>query len=275
VKIFPHGGLWLEDRRVEGAMYEGHTIKKTTNIGIAKVRCSILSGFGILTIGDLKNMSAHTKQQIVEERKMTSDLLMKLQHNIKDAILGDAPAKFDHRKTDNPYKSMYGDEWNVEILKTAHFNKVKCIAEMVEHIVDKTREIMKDTKYENYFYFYHDALSQMTCRKTTAWMIMTGYINHWILPSSGVNSGTIYAKHPPGDSPEFMPLDTSLFGDAHACVNRHVMITEALSESDVNKFSLATPRRVASAYLRILNPVAALHQRESFRIARRGSQLWK
>jgi hypothetical protein len=56
------------------------------------------------------NMSAHTKQQIVEERKMTSDLLMKLQYNVKDAILGDAPAKFDHRKTDNPYESMYGDE---------------------------------------------------------------------------------------------------------------------------------------------------------------------
>jgi hypothetical protein len=120
VKILPHGGLWLEDRRVEGAIYEGDKIKKTTNIGIAKVRCSILSCYGIVTIGDLKNMSAHTKQQIVEERKMTSDLLMKLQYNVKDAILGDAPAKFDHRKTDNPYESMYGDEWNVEILKTAH-----------------------------------------------------------------------------------------------------------------------------------------------------------
>jgi hypothetical protein len=127
---------------------------------------------------------------------------------------------------------------------------------MVEHIVDKTREVMKDTKYENDFYFYHDALSQTTCRKTTAWMIMTGYINHWILLSSGVNSGTIYAKRPPGDSPEFMPLDTSLLGDAHACVKRHVMITEAFSESDVNTFSLLTPRRVASVYLRILNPVS-------------------
>jgi hypothetical protein len=205
-------------------------------------------------------MSAHTKQKNVEERKMTSDLLKKLQYNVKDAILGDATAKFDHRKTDNPYESMYGDEWNVEILKTAHFNKVKCITEIVEHMVDKKRGGMKDTKYENDFYFYHDALSQMTCRKTTAWMIMTGYINHWILPSSGVSSRTIYAKRPPGDSPECMPLDTSILSDAHACVNRHVMITEALSESDVNKFSLVKPRRVASA---------------SFRIARSGSQVWK
>jgi hypothetical protein len=129
---------------------------------------------------------------------------------------------------------------------------------MVEHIVDKTREVMKDTKYENYFYSYHAAISQMTCRKTTAWMIMTGYINHWILPSSGVNSGTIYAKRPPGDSPECMPLDASLFSDAHACVNRHVLITEALSELDVNTFSLVTPMRFASAYLRILNPVSGV-----------------
>jgi hypothetical protein len=54
VKILPHGELWLEDRRVEGAMYEGDTIKKTTNIGIAKVRCIILSGYRIVTIGALK-----------------------------------------------------------------------------------------------------------------------------------------------------------------------------------------------------------------------------
>jgi hypothetical protein len=34
------------------------------------------------------------------------------------------------------------------------------------------------------------------------------------------------------------------------------MITDSLSEDDPNKFSLSTPKRVADAYLRILNPTS-------------------
>jgi hypothetical protein len=50
-----------------------------------------------------------------------------------------------------------------------------------------------------------------------------------------------------------MPLDTSLFNDVNHCVKLHVVITEAMPETDEHKFSLTTPNRVASTYLRILD----------------------
>jgi hypothetical protein len=97
---------------------------------------------------------------------------------------------------------------------------------MEEHLVNATREVIKGTMNENDFYFYHTTLSQMMCNKKKQMMTHTGHIKHWILPLKDLNAGTIYRKLPPGDSPELMPLDTSLFNDVHHCVNRHVMITD-------------------------------------------------
>jgi hypothetical protein len=110
---------------------------------------------------------------------------------------------------------------------------------------------MIGAKHEDDWYFYHDTLCHMTCHKMKAWMQETGIIRCWILPLNGPNGRTIYVRCLSGDSPEFMHLDTSLFNDVQHCVNMHVMITVALPKSDERKFSLATPNRVASTYIRI------------------------
>jgi hypothetical protein len=39
------------------------------------------------------------------------------------------------------------------------------------------------------WFFYHDALSQMTCSETGKWMKEQGYYKRWLLPQSGVNDG--------------------------------------------------------------------------------------
>jgi hypothetical protein len=87
-------------------------------------------------------------------------------------------------------------------------------------------------------------------------MEITGFIARWILPLNGLRAGMIYAHPPPGDSPELMPLEIILFIDVHYCVNRHVMITDSLSEDNPHTFSLSTPKRVSNAHLRILIPTS-------------------
>jgi hypothetical protein len=52
-----------------------------------------------------------------------------------------------------------------------------------------------------------------------------------------------------------MPLDNNLNQDLHLDVNRNVEATISLDEDDTNKFSLSTPKRVTSAYLRIWETV--------------------
>ena len=52
---------------------------------------------------------------------------------------------------------------------------------MIEHIIMASIKVMKDTKYEDDWYFYHDALSQLTCKGTVEWMKLKGYYRHWVL----------------------------------------------------------------------------------------------
>ena len=70
---------------------------------------------------------------------------------------------------------------------------------------------MQGTKHANNWYFYHDALSQLMAKDMQNWLVEKGYKERWLRPLEGLNKGTDYENRPIGDSPEMMPLDTSLF----------------------------------------------------------------
>ena len=70
----------------------------------------------------------------------------------------------------------------------------------------------------------------------------------------GVQCWNPYANHPVGDSPEMMPLDSSLFKDLHAGVHYHVTRTTLLDVNDPKEFSLATSTEVAQTYTYVFNP---------------------
>ena len=84
---------------------------------------------------------------------------------------------------------------------------------------------MEGTLYEDNWMFYHDALTQLKCKRTKAWMETKGYLKRWVLPVNGLNDGTVYAGRPVGNSPELMPLDCSLFKDVDDAVARHIAVT--------------------------------------------------
>jgi len=105
------------------------------------------------------------------------------------------------------------------------------------------------------WHFYHDALALLTSESCKEWMRQRGILKHWILPEQGLQDNdpdlSRYANNPVGNSPDFMPLDTSLNRDMHTDVNRHCMQTVLLPEDDPRKFSLSTPKRGDSAYVRV------------------------
>jgi hypothetical protein len=127
-----------------------------------------------------------------------------------------------------------------------------CITDMVYHIYTKSKELMKGTRYENDFFFYHDALSLMNAIDTKRWMADNGILKHWILPELGLNAERPrYAGHPIGNSPELMPLDCSLNKDLDDELWRHILYTRHLEEDDERKFSLSTPSRGSRAVKRV------------------------
>ena len=113
-----------------------------------------------------------------------------------------------------------------------------CVTELVTKMHDRTKKAFIGTTHEDDCFFYHDALSQMTAKKTIEWMKDKGYYERWLIPQLGCNANTVFANRPVGNSPEFMPLDMSLNNDIQFSLCLHCAITSHLPDGDPHKFSL-------------------------------------
>ena len=75
-------------------------------------------------------------------------------------------------------------------------------------------------------FFYHDALTLMTAKKTREWMREKGYEKLRILPEQNLYKDhpglKRYYYRPPGDSPELCYLDSNLNEDLYRTVETHV-----------------------------------------------------
>ena len=134
-------------------------------------------------------MIASNKANGIKKKKLTD-----LQGLLSNAKAGDVPMGtfVDHRKHSNPYESRYGDDWEEEIKQVGAMKKFVCIKELITHVVEETRRVMSWTKFEDNFYFYHDALSFMTADETRKWMREMDYEKYWLLQMKDLNIGTTY-----------------------------------------------------------------------------------
>ena len=89
-------------------------------------------------------------------------------------------AVIDHCLSDSPYESLYGEDWKKYIAKSDACKVHVCVTEMVEHIIQASAKLMKGTKHEEDWVFYHDALSVMTSRDTIDWMREKDYLRQYI-----------------------------------------------------------------------------------------------
>ena len=128
-----------------------------------------------------------------------------------------------------------------------------CIRDLVEHIHNYSAEVFRGTVHENDWFFYHDALKQLTAKSTVVWMKEKGYYSKWLIPQLGLNGGTVYVSRPVGNRPEWMPLDNSLNNDIQSALSLHCAITAHLPDDDIRKFSFSTPSTIVSGIRRIYN----------------------
>ena len=163
----------------------------------------------------------------------------------------------DNTRSSNPYQSRYGPSLEKEIKNTTFMKQYVCIRELVTHIHDHTKEIFKGTVHKDDWFFYHDALKQLTAKSTVDWMKEKGYYSRWLIPQLGLNMGTTYACRPVGNRPEWMSLDNSLNNDIQLALSLHCAITAYLDDGDIRKFLFSTPSTIVSGIQRIYNNPAS------------------
>jgi hypothetical protein len=191
-----------------------------------------------------------------------------LRTNAAGALPGCFPAArvIDHKAADNPYQSLYGNEWGGEIEKTTAPSGFVCITKMVHFIVRESAKLFVGTAHEHDCFFYHDALLSLTAADTIEWMKTQhhdgmSYYDRWIKPVEGLNEGTVNAGRL-GNGPELMSWDASLNKDVDDSVAAHVAWCSMMAEGDTGydkRFTRYTPATQLSAYLRVLDPANGLH----------------
>ena len=179
-----------------------------------------------------------------------------------------APADLikNYKSKYNPYKALYGDEWETKISRCVYMSSFVPITDLIDHVYEHTRQAFVGSDHELDFFFYHDAISLMTSSCSIEYMKKTpgategkSIYDHWLLPVEGLNHGTDFTRKPVGNSPELMPLDCSLNKDLDDAVMRHVLLSSHLEKDDERKCSLATVKHGARAYRLLWDPEHGLH----------------
>ncbi len=115
------------------------------------------------------------------------------------------------------------------------------IKELIDHVIDEGNRLFADTAYANTWMIYHDALPQWWEKGAQHHIRSRGFAERQWKARGDTNDKVAahYRGKLMGDSPELMPLDSSLFSDLIEKVAWLVVATAKMEGED--KFSMATP----------------------------------
>ena len=175
------------------------------------------------------------KAEIVRVQKMGEDNRKNMVDPNKRSSKG---VWFDHCEHDNPYESRFGEDWMSHLPTSFKLTSIQCL---VDHVIAEGNRLFADTRWKNSWKIYHDALPQWWERRTQEYIEERGFKDRQWRANS--DTDLLIAKHYRGklmgDSPECMPLDSSLFSDQIEKVAELVVSTASLPDDE--KYSMGTP----------------------------------
>ena len=207
---------------------------------LSKAKAELLASKGINTVRDLHDLCSQPQNELKAFVKSLKGIGLKGLQTMHESCLtpeeGSRPPVDYYIDARNPYEARFGSEldewgeekWRSEIMKSSTFSGKRCIKELVMHIVLETKKCYAGTEHEATYYFYHDALSQLTNAATVEWMKTTKIpgeektiYDRWVKPELGLADeyGPGWVR-PVGNSAEMMPMDNHLNQDVHGSGTR-------------------------------------------------------
>ena len=142
-----------------------------------------------------------------------------------------------------PYEAKYGDTWR-EMVKAKIGSGQDAVCNVVDLMawsIAEGNRLFADTPFKDNWVIYHDALSSWWSKEAQAWMREQGFGDRQIRGLGHTNAGSRYEGTLPGDTPEYMPLDSNLFADLETAVRWNVAATRRLPRHHPDRFDLTTP----------------------------------
>ena len=114
------------------------------------------------------------------------------------------------------------------------------IKDLIDWTIDRGNELFADTRYSTTWWIYHDALAQWWEKSAQEHIKARGFEFRQWRADDTINAqiNRRYRNRLMGDSPELMPLDSSLFGDL---IEKVAWLVVATGQMGDNKYSMATP----------------------------------
>ena len=152
------------------------------------------------------------------------------------------------------YEARYGVRWREEVkAKLGRGSGAMCnVCDIMDHVIAEGNRLFRGTPFEHCWVIYHDALSQWWSKGAQDYIETTypGFATRQCRGLGHTNEGTSYEGKLPGDTPEYMPLDSNLFSDLEVSVRWNVAATFELPRDHPDKFDLTTPTSAWSAVKR-------------------------
>jgi hypothetical protein len=143
-------GQWVKKRtHLPGRLFENDSVMVLDKI--AEKTTERLSKHGIKTLLDMKMIIASEISAIMADKKnrVSENTLRDWRAKTEQANQGSTPVRIrrDHRENDNPYLLRYGpDLWMTKIRQCSALSGYRCVTEMIDHIDNETKRVMKGTK---------------------------------------------------------------------------------------------------------------------------------
>lgn len=141
------------------------------------------------------------------------------------------------------YEERYGERAFNEAVNVVS-KKYTSIITIIDHVIGQGNLIFWNTRYQNTWRLYHDALSAWWSGEAQDYIRQIGFATRQIrLLDEGVASR--YEGGMVGNSPELNPLDSHCFSDLEQMLDQHVALTWRLPPDDPRKFCRGTPAEAA------------------------------
>ena len=157
-------------------------------------------------------------------------------------------------KVGGAYEARYGNRWRDEV--KAYLGRgsgaICNVCDIMDHVVEEGNRLFAGTPFADCWLIYHDALSQWWSKGAQDYIETTypGFAKRQCRGLGHTNEGTRYEDKLPGDTPEYMPLDSNLFSDLEVMVRWNVAATYHLARGHPDKFDLTTPTSAWAAVSR-------------------------
>lgn len=150
------------------------------------------------------------------------------------------------------YEARYGDTWRQEVVeRLGRGGAALCnVTDLMDHTIAQGNALFADTPYADTWTIYHDALSSWWSKGAQEYLASKNFQHRQVCCLDFTASGTRYEGGLPGDTPEYMPLDSNLFSDLEKMVRWNVAATNEMPRGHPDKFDLTTPASCWSAVSR-------------------------